>query len=410
MPKLTAEQVRNATAPGTIWDTGPDAIRGFGVRILPTGAKSFFINYRVNGRERRYTIGQFPTWSVAAARDEARELRRLIDQGRDPVEEKKERRDAPTIADLIARYIADHLPTLSPREHPDQRAQLGIIGEHLGLRRHVVDVHHGDIAAMHKKITETRGPVRANRILAACSKAFALSLVPLPGEAKPWRDAVAGNPCKGVPRNRETGRENFFSPAELARIADALAAYPARSTADCIKLIMLTGCRPREARLATWAQFDREPGYWIKPAPTTKQKRDHKLPLSPPALELIEQLRERRNLDVALLFPGRKQDEPLTALKLCWRFVRKHAGLGPNARLYDLRHSFASVGAGGGLSLLLIGKLLGHTQQRTTQRYAHLADDAVRAAADQIGAVITGAGKQGAEVTPIKGASGGGRS
>src|SRR5262249_54896022 len=96
-----------------------------------------------------------------------------------------------------------------------------------------------------------------------------------------------------------------------------------------------------------------------------------------------------------------KQGENLAALWHVWHFVRDRVGLGADARLYDLRHTFASVGAGGGLSLLIIGRLLGHTQPRTTARYAHLADDPVREAAEKITTVITGAGKK-TSIIPLR--------
>jgi integrase len=151
---------------------------------------------------------------------------------------------------------------------------------------------------------------------------------------------------------------------------------------------------------AEWPEFENEPGYWIKPSAHTKQRKVHRLPLSPPAIELIERLRKARKGN--WVFPGDIAGEPLKALWHVWHFVRKQTGLGADARLYDLRHTFASVGAGGGLGLPIIGRLLGHTQSRTTQRYAHLADDPLREAADKITAVITGAGKPGAEIISIK--------
>jgi integrase len=258
---------------------------------------------------------------------------------------------------------------------------------------------------MHRKITESGRSVRANRILGVASKAFTLSLRPMAGEDKAWRDASMGNPCKGVARNREEGRERFFGQAELAAISDALAEYPAQTPSDCVRLIMLTGCRPNEALRATWQEFDEAPGFWSKPSAHTKQKKTHTVPLAPAALELIERRRQERNKagkPSEWVFPGAVPGEPLAALWHVWHFVRDRAGLGKDAYVYTLRHSFASVGAGGGLSLPIIGRLLGHTQARTTQRYSHLADDPLREAAERIGAVISGAGKGGANVVTIK--------
>jgi integrase len=417
--KLDTDFVRRASPPdigaATYWD-GDGGVKGFGVRVYAGGSKSFFLNYRVDGRERRYTIGEFGSaadqYSVSAARERAGELRKLIDKGHDPAGQRRERREAPTMQDLIDRYIDDHLPRKSASEQriEDEKKMLEEIGDKLGKHTKVADVHGGDIADMHRKIGESIGrhgkprKVRANRILDVASKMFSLSLVPLAGENAPWRNAAQGNPCKGIRRNPEEARERFFSQAELAAISDALNEYPGVA-ADCMRLVMLTGCRPGEAMQATWAEFDKEPSYWVKPSAHTKQRKEHKLPLSPAAIELVDRLRKSRK--GKWVFPGDIDGEHLKTLNHVWLHVRKHAKLakdeqGRDARPYDLRHTFASVGAGGGLGLPIIGRLLGHTQARTTQRYAHLADDPLREAVEKITTVITGAGKPGAEVFPIK--------
>ena len=394
--------------PGEMWWDDDPRATGFGVRSYPGGGKSFFIDYRIDGRQRRITIGPFPRWSADAARERAKELRKLIDRGHDPAGAKRERREAPTVQDLIDRYIEDHLPKKSndAARVADEMRMLAEIGKHLGKHTKVVDVHGGDIGGMHRKISESIGRggkprrVRANRIVTVCSKMFSLALVPRAGETLPWRNAVLGNPCKGIERNPEEGRERFFSSVELAAISDALAEYEGVA-ADCVRLITLTGCRPAEAMRAEWSEFDEQPGFWIKPSAHVKQRKTHKLPLSPAAMELVDRLRETRK--GKWVFPGDKPGEHLVALWHVWHFVRERTGLGEDARLYDLRHTFASIGAGGGLSLPIIGRLLGHTQTRTTQRYAHLADDPLREAAEKITTVITGAGKLGAPVVPLHG-------
>jgi integrase len=427
-------------------------VKGFAAAIYaPTrrnrlGNRSFLLDYRIAGISRFYTIGNRPTWTVDAARTEARELRRRVDRGEDIAEEKRERRDAPTVADLIERYKTDHLATKrlrGPRRN-DADKMLAEIGDKLGLTRRVVDIHFGDAEAMHKHITASGRPVRANRVLAMASNMFSLSLKPLAGEIKPWRDHAQGNPCKGVRRNPETAKERFFSAAEFAALSDALNASDAPgSAADCIRLIMLTGCRPDEAMNARWEQFDVEPGFWVKPSSHTKQRKVHKAPLNPAALELLAKLRAKHDAGKnksPWVFPGQNRpSEPLKQIWSVWYRAREQAtvllwaasdsekiaavvadlrdrlsreptveecrteaalrdlklpiGL-LDGRPYDLRHSFASVGAGGGLSLQIIGRLLGHTQARTTQRYVHLADDPLREATAKIGSVIAGAGKE----------------
>jgi integrase len=289
------------------------------------------------------------------------------------------------VQNLIDRYIVEHLPTktagkqnpkLAAQRLNDEKKMLAEIGERLGRHTKLTDVHGGDIKKMHRDIGASIGRrtgrprlVRANRILSIASKMFSLSLQPLPGENTPWRDQAQGNPCKGVKHNHEEGRERFYSTAELERIADALAAYRGLG-ADCVRLAMFTGCRPDEAKGARWEEFDKEPETWCKPSAHTKQRKIHRLPLNAPALQLIEKLRAERK--GPWLFPGQDGDQPLAVIRHVWDFVREHAGLakdekGNAARVYDLRHTFASVGAGGGLSLPIIGRLLGHTSPRTTQ-------------------------------------------
>jgi integrase len=404
--KLDERTVRTAKAPArgadTIWDS---EVRGFGARIFaptsrhPEGARSFFINYRVDSRERRLTIGDFPTWSALAARNEAKELRRRIDRGEDPAREKREQREAPTVKDLAERYRREHLPRKAETSQSADWAM--IVNEILPAlgERKVAGIHHGDMVALHQRITASGRPVRANRVLAVASKMFAISLLPMAGDDAPWRDAAQGNPCKGVERNQEQARERFFSSSELAALTDALAEHESPA-ADCLRLIMLTGARPGETMRATWAEFDEE-GYWSKSASSTKQRRVHRAPLSPAANELITQLR-RKASDSEFVFPSERfKGRPIRDLDGVWKQVTRAAGLPPGALIYTLRHSFASIGAGGGLSLQIIGRLLGHTLTRTTQRYAHLADDPLREAAAKIGAAIAGAGKASGNVVTL---------
>ncbi|MGO9237996.1 MAG: tyrosine-type recombinase/integrase [Methylocella sp.] len=441
------------TAAITVWDS---KLTGFGVRVFaptnrrPQGARSFFINYRIDGRERRFTIGTFPEWSAEAARNEAKKLRRRIDKGDDPASKKRERREAPTVADLAERYRTEHLPKKAESSQANDWAMIkNEILPRLGSRK-VAEVHHGDIEALHREISKDR-PVRANRVVAALSKMFSLSLKPMEGEDAAWRNHAQGNPCKGVERNPEEGHERFFSEAELAALSDALVAYGPKPAGDCIRFIMLTGCRPGEAMAATWEQFDAEPGFWVKPSSHTKQRKTQKGPLGPAALELLATIRASRESTPRrsgsdYVFPGQVYGQPLRHLHNAWKEITGMAtvalwsgssdhkiaglvadlekGLGrrptlaecrsfaaargvkpppglSDARIYDLRHTFASVGAGGGLSLQIIGRLLGHTQARTTMKYAHLADDPLREAAAKITRQIAGAGKNKADVVSL---------
>jgi integrase len=405
--KLNEGVVGTAAAPAkgamSIWDS---EIRGFGLRVYsptrrnPHGAKTFFVNYRSLGVERRLTIGEYPTWSAKAARAEEKALRKRIDLGEDPARERREAREAPTVKDLADRYKTEHLPrkALSSRK-ADWAMITGEILPVLGERK-VSEVHFGDLKGLHERITASGRPVRANRVIAVASKMFALSLKPMAGGSEPWRDAAQGNPCKGIERNPEEGRERFFSTAEIAALSEALAEHQGPA-ANCLRWIMLTGCRPGEAMKAQWSEFA-EPGVWTKPSGHTKQKKIHRVPLSPAAIELIGKLKSTRGTDDSeFVFPGRVAGKPLRELRRVWAAVTARAGL-KGTLVYTLRHSYASIGAGGGLSLQIIGRLLGHTVTRTTERYEHLADNPLREAADRIGASIAGAGKDSGNVVQIE--------
>lgn len=394
---ITEKVVKNAVAPASgsvlIWD---ECGGGFGLRVHARGTKSFFFNYRFGGVEKRLTIGKYPAWSALQARNRARELRQLIDRGIDPTAEKRERASAPTVQDLIDRYVRERVEANGQSRPADVRRMLQEAAHIIGAGTKVADVHYGDIERMHRMISQGYAgkeprPVRANRTLSTLSAAFTLSLRPLAGENRSWRDQAMGNPCKGVAKNREEEKGRLYSNDELERISDAIMAYTGREEVrDYVRLIMLTGCRPIEAQRATWDQFDREAGWWIKPASVTKQRKEHPAPLNDPTRQLIQELRAKRKGDGQIVFPGKGKNGTVTATHCIWTFIRERAGLDAEARIYDLRHSFASIAAANGIPLLVIGKLLGHSQSRTTERYSRHFSDPLRDASDKVAAQITG--------------------
>ena len=386
--RITDKLVNGLTAPATgnriTYDT---EVMGFGVRITAAGVRSFVLNYRAAGRERRVTIGRYPTWSVTAARAEAQMLRREVDLGRDPMGERHEDRAAPVMADLCREYLERH--AVKKRSRRDDEAMINNdILPRLGKMK-VGDVRHADMERLHREITK-RAPIKANRVVACLSKMFAL--------AQKW-DWRSDNPVRGIERNAEERRNRYLSTEEIARLADALNRHPERASANAIKLLMLTGARRGEVLSARWDQFDLEAGVWMKPSSHTKQKREHRVPLSAPARQLLHEM--KANSTSEHVFPGRS-GEPLRDIKRFWASVCKAADIN-NCRLHDLRHTYASLLASSGHSLPIIGALLGHTQAQTTQRYAHLFDDPLRQATERVGAVVTaGAATSTAEVVPLK--------
>ena len=138
---------------------------------------------------------------------------------------------------------------------------------------------------------------------------------------------------------------------------------------------------------ARWEQFDLDAGVWTKPAATTKQRRLHRAPLAAAAVQLLRMIRASVPADCPWVFPGDVEGKPVHEIKWFWNDVRTQAGL-PGVRVHDLRHTFASLLVSGGMSLPMIGKLLGHTQVQTTLRYAHLYDDPLRAGLNQLGDML----------------------
>jgi integrase len=376
---------------------GKEPVKGFGIRVTAAGAKSFVLNYTIAGRERRLTIGGYPAWSVAAAREQAKSLRRRVDNGEDPLGAREAERAAATVAELCDRYLADH--AARKRTGKQDRAYIDrFIRPRLGSRK-VDSITFTDLDGLHRKLTTASGPYAANRVAALLSKMFALSVR--------W-GMRTDNPAKGIERNHEERRYRYLTGDELRRLTEALAACPSQQAANAVRLLLLTGARRGEVLGATWDQFDLEAGIWIKPSSHTKQKREHRVPLSAPARQLLADIRaaaqqraDEKSWGLSpFVFSARTGEGHMVEIKTAWAGLCKAAKL-DGVRLHDLRHTYASVLASAGLSLPVIGALLGHTQPGTTARYTHLFDDPLRAATERVGAIITGAEKPGGEVVPI---------
>jgi integrase len=363
-------------------------VKGFGIRVTAAGARSFLLNYRTRlGRERRYTIGSFPDWKTAPARTEAIELKKQIDRGGDPLGDIMAGREAPTVADLCNRFEADYLPRRRPSTQTSYRQQIAAeIKPSLG-RLKVAEVTFADVDGLHRKITKRGVPYRANRVIATLSRMFTMAIK--------WR-MRPDNPVKGIERNQEHRRRRYLSAEELKRLIRALDACRDQQSADIVRLLMLTGARRGETLQARWDDFDLAKRVWRKPGATTKQKTEHQVPLSEAAVQLMTSLRRRADKDAEWVFPA-ADGGPRRDVKDAWGSLCRAASI-KSARLHDLRHTYASVLASAGLSLPVIGALLGHTQPATTHRYAHLFDDPLRAAAERAGAIITGAP---AEIVPL---------
>jgi len=387
-----------------LWD---DDLSGFGVAAFPTGKKVYVAQFRKDGKSRRAKIGLHGRLTPDEARSEARKLLGDVERG---FEERRKARAVRTLKAVAEDYLATHVAKKKrPRTLESYRVLLDkhilpIIGD-----KRIKAIKRVDIVRLHSGMSEIPGA--ANRCLTLISAIWNWA-------AKLDEVAEHENPAKGIERNPETGCERYLSTDELARLGDALRqaetaglTYKIDETkakakhapkpenrnrmldpfaVAAIRLLIFTGARLREILHAEWEQVDFERGM----IHLTKSKTGKKpIFLSSAAMDVLANLPQIEGNPHVI--PGSKNGAPRSDLKKPWAAVIEAAAL-PGLRIHDLRHSFASIGAGASMSLHTIGRLLGHAQPRTTAKYAHLDVDPMRRAVDTIGANIQAAmeGKQ----------------
>ena len=413
--KLTKRTV-DALKPGaeryTAWDT---EIAGFGVRVAPSGKKTYVLKYRVGGgraaRVRWGSIGTHGAITPDQARDKAREWAADVAGGGDPAGDRLDRRQAPTVSKLLDDYISRRVEKKNKAKTISDVKRLveRVIRPALGKLK-VADVTTADIDHFHS--SQSHAPYEANRAVAFLSKAFSL--------AETWgmRPNYA-NPCRKVQRFAEKARERFLTAGEFAALSDALVraergelmldngkgklvpAYVGAQAILTIRLLILTGARVGEVLALRWDYIDFAGGRANLPDSKTGKK---VLQLAGPALDLLVLATQPENRKGFVIRGADGSDPEVQLVNISdpWARVRKAAGLA-EVRLHDLRHAFASVAVTDGMSLPMIDALLGHREARTTQRYAHLANDPQKAAAAQVAGLISAAmkpSKRDGEVDP----------
>ncbi len=344
------------------------------------------------GSQRTMPIGPYPEIGFGVAKDRWRALRRRVADGEDPLQEIQEARRAPTMKELAEKYLETHLPRYRPESARQNKSKVeNVILPKFGSRK-LDSIAHADIEAFHHSLRAK--PYKANRCVSLIRFMFNLAIK--------WGWYKGTNPALGIDFFAEPKRERFLSQKEIARLSVALAEYPNQTIANACRMLLLTGARRGEVLQMRWRDVDMETGVWIKPAETTKANREHRVPLSAGALEVLANQRGiAGGGDDDLVFPGRFPDRPCD-LKNAWAKIRKAADL-EGVRLHDLRHTHASILVSGGASLPLIGALLGHTQPATTARYAHLFDEPLREATEKVSAHVSSASKPTADVVKLRG-------
>ncbi|MDH2313984.1 site-specific integrase [Methylobacterium brachiatum] len=391
-------------------------LSGFGVRVAPAsaktpdGLKTFIVEYRPGAggrsvRSVRLAIGRYGAITPDDARRIARDKLAQARTGEDPAAQRRQDRGTPTVAAVAEKWMAEQVgekfsakTRILYRSYLDRHVLPAIGTKKLNL------VTPGDIDAIHVALGSAGKQPTANRLVSMLSALFNFALR--------RRLAPAGftNPVFGLERYREEKRERFLTTPELQRLGDVLRqaetsglAWDPRPTGKtkhapkaenrrevysphvtgAIRLLLFTGCRLREILHLRWTDIDFERGLLFLPKSKTGAKT---VVLNAPALDVLASLPRAGAFVIASGDP----EKPRADLQRPWARITAAAGLA-GLRIHDLRHSFASVGAGGGMGLPIVGKLLGHSNASTTARYAHLHADPLRQASERIAGTIAAA-------------------
>lgn len=366
--KLTKTAVDRALPQAQRYRLNDSLVPGLCLLVLPSGARTYYLRHRVDGAQRELKLGTPVELSPDQARELAREALARVRAGGDPGAERRAARVAPTIEALAARHLQAHA----------SRKRSGRNDEIL-WRRHLLP------ALTREQVREWHAchpqPATANRALEVLGVAMGLA------EEWGWRP-VGTNPARGVKAHPERQRRRYASPDELARLRAAMQQWEAAGPLairwrfiQLVRLLLLTGARLREVMEAEWSEIDWVRGVLRVPAERGKTGASE-VRLSDRALAIL------RGLEAAAggsrwVIPGETGERPLVGYRKLWLALLEEAGV-TDLRVHDLRHTFASYSLSGGQTLGTVGQLLGHRSTQTTSRYAHLVDDAARAAVERV--------------------------
>lgn len=377
--KLTKTLVDGAIPKAKRYRLNDSLVPGLSLLVLPSGSKTYYLRHRtIDGVQRDMKLGTPVELTPDNARRLAREALAQVRDGKDPASERRQLREAPTLADLAARYMERHGKRKRSGFNDEILWRLHILPK-LGrikvarLTREQVRLFHSD----HPR------PVSANRALEVLGKAMALA------EEWGWRP-VGSNPCIGIKANPERQRRRYMSTDELARLRARLVEWEHLAGpqqlrwrfAQLVRLLLLTGARLREIMEARWEWVDWDRRVIEVPAEHGKTGAAT-IRLSERAVEILAALLEAQQPRDQWVIQGSTFGKPLVGYRRLWLALLAEAGI-LDLRIHDLRHTFASYSLSGGQTLGTVGQLLGHRSTQTTTRYAHLIDDAAQRAVAQV--------------------------
>lgn len=374
-----------------LWDS---EFPGFAVKATGETTKTYLFQYRdKTKRTRRVTIGHHGRpWTPDKARDEAEKIAAEIRLGGDPAKSKSDR-EVLTVNQIADAFLQDHVD--AKRKHRTAKEYRRLLTKRvlpkLG-RLAIEDIDRADVARLHQSMRKT--PYDANRALAVLSSMFTWAIR--------HGEYAGNNPCLLIERYKEKKNERFLSPSELAQLGEVLARHESDTPVGvaAIRFLVLTGMRKNECLTLKWDEVSFESATVHLSDSKTGAK---SIPMSAPALEVLSGMSELSQDGNPYVFVGKKNGGHLINLQKIWTRLRIEAGL-EDVRIHDFRHSFASVGASSGDSLVILGSILGHANAATTARYAHLHQDPRKAAAERIAGQISASmnGKPEADLLPFK--------
>lgn len=404
--KLTKRAVDAAQCPATgeerLWDSD---LSGFCLRLYASGRKVYALKYRIKGRQRWLTFGEHGNpWTPDAAREEAAKALLRVEKGDDPAEEKRAKDDL-TVGALIDLYLVEGRKSKPGKRELSWKQDASNLNRHVRPligKRLASGLTKGDMARMVSAITagETKTDVKTKargRAIVKGGEGTAARSFSTARAMFSWaieEGLMTGpNPCGGVKLASRPSVERFLTDGQALALLEAIGALEAEAQLSekhgaIFRLLLLTGARRREIAGLRWSEVDFERSRLDLPPDRTKTGKDsgnRRIALNSPALEILRGLHAKRGRD-AYVFPAKRGESGhTTAEGKLWREkVLPRAGLA-GVRLHDLRHSFASFALADGASLAMIGKALGHANSRTTERYAHLTDDPIKAMAERMG-------------------------
>ncbi|MEX3015709.1 integrase arm-type DNA-binding domain-containing protein [Gymnodinialimonas hymeniacidonis] len=370
LTKRSVEQLEVTANEYFVWDKD---LSGFGLRVMPSGRKSYLVQYRAGGRSRRRTIGPHGVLTADQARAEARKLLGDVARGENPAEDRRRKHREPTVASLCDRFLTEYVAHhCKPTTQKAYKAYVNnCVRPHFGSRK-IGDVTRADVVAFHHDLRDR--PYTANRCVAMLSKMFNL--------AEDWglrRDG--SNPARRIRKFREEEKKRYLSEDEQARLGQVLAdvlesGEETQYAVAAISLLILTGCRLSEILTLQWDYVT--PHHLELPDSKTGRRR---IPLPREAYDILISLPRMEGNPYVIL--GEKPDGHLVNLQKTWIRVKHAAGL-DDVRMHDLRHTYASVAVMSGIDPFLLKEIMGHRNLQTTLRYAHFADEAVQRAAGSV--------------------------